>query len=538
MTQVTTKSSGRSRSRSSIIIAFLIGMGVGAAIGITGYLLVFSGSGEASEDVRNVAPTLSLGGNSSSSDSSSDGDSSDGDTDTDTSDNDGAALPRGIRVAMAGGQTISQADATAAADSNIDQNDNNDENDNSDVTATPTPEPGDPIGFSRALYRIDPDESEVRFILQEDLRGERIDVVGVTDQIGGDFIVDFSAPGASQVGEILINARTLVTDNDFRNRAIRSSILRSADDAFEFIRFVPTSIDGLPDEQQLREFESFDFTITGELTIVEVTQEVTFDVSGRIGEAGETLIGTATTQILWPDYNLSIPSVPGVANITDDVTLELDFSADLVESQTEDDLMDDNAAASGEAIDLSRGLYRIDPEQSEASFTLQEDLRGQTIDVIGTTDQVGGDIIVDFDAPDASEVGEILINARTLVTDNDFRNRAIRSNILRSAEDDYEFVSFVASSIEGLSSQGPVNADETYEFTMTGDLTIVEVTSEVTFDVSAILDADGQTLTGTATTVISWRDYNLSIPSAPGVANITDDVTLTIRFVAPLVDSE
>ena len=55
--------------------------------------------------------------------------------------------------------------------------------------------------------------------------------------------------------------------------------------------------------------------------------------------------------------------------------------------------------------------------------------------VIGATDQVAGDILIDFENPEASRVGQIRVNVRTLRTDNNVRDRAIRSFVLESGQE-------------------------------------------------------------------------------------------------------
>ncbi len=507
-----------------LTIVAAVAFAAGAGAGILGYVTVTGGSGEASEDASERAPRLSLDGN--------DADSSNADTDTDAEEeNDDsagepeAALPaRGVQLVNA----TSHSYAPAQAD---------------DTTSE-----GTDIGLnlSRGLYRINQDASEVRFILQEDLRGVRTDVIGITDQVGGDMIVDFLKPLDSQVGGIVINARTLATDNLFRNQAIRGQILRSADDAYEFIEFTPTELDGLP-ETPVVEGETVEFQIIGELTIVETTREVTFDATVTVQQAGEQLMGTANTVVLWQDFNLSIPEVPSVANITPEVTLEIDFLAELVEGEelTAEQIaqVQQAAAASADAdvttaeLPYETGLFRINQDASEVRFVLQEDLRGVRTDVIGITDQVGGDIIVNLATPAVSQVGGIVINARTLETDNRFRNQAIRGQILRSADDAYEFIEFTPTELTGL-PEAPIALDSEVTFDIIGELTIVETTREVTFAATATITEAGATLVGTAETVVLWQDFNLSIPEVPSVANITPEVTLAIDFVADLLDSQ
>lgn len=192
-------------------------------------------------------------------------------------------------------------------------------------------EAGDDVaaGSSRTLFRITQDESEVRFNIDETLRGERITVVGTTDQVAGDIGVNFDNPSASQVGTIRINVRTLSTDSSLRNNAIRGQILQSSRDEFEFAEFVPSSIDGLPDSVAVG--DTVTFTITGDLTVRDITNTVTFETTVTV--TNETRIeGLATATVLRDDYNLSIPSVPQVADVAEEVILEIDFVALVVDA--------------------------------------------------------------------------------------------------------------------------------------------------------------------------------------------------------------
>jgi polyisoprenoid-binding protein YceI len=174
------------------------------------------------------------------------------------------------------------------------------------------------------IFNIVPDESEVRFIITEELRGSPNTVTGRTDQIAGQIGVSFDDPRASQVGEIRINARTLATDNEFRNRAIRGQILQSAQDEFEFINFEPTLVEGLPSAVTMG--GEIEFQVTGDMTIRDITQPVTFNVI-LTPFSQSRLEGTATATVQRSDFGLEIPNVPGVANVAQEVNLEIDFVA-------------------------------------------------------------------------------------------------------------------------------------------------------------------------------------------------------------------
>lgn len=191
-----------------------------------------------------------------------------------------------------------------------------------------------------------------------------------------------------------------------------------------------------------------------------------------------------------------------------------------------------NAAAVGETPS-GRKLYRIDQRDSRVTFTLMETLQGNRTTVVGGTDQVAGDIVIDFDNPAQSQVGTIRINARTFVTAEEMRNRSIRAEILRSREEEFEFIEFVPTQLNGLPET--VAVGETYLFEIVGDLTILNTTHSVTFD-SQVTINEPDMISGTASVTVLYADWGISIPDAPGVADVTDDVTLAIEFVAREVE--
>jgi polyisoprenoid-binding protein YceI len=69
-----------------------------------------------------------------------------------------------------------------------------------------------------------------------------------------------------------------------------------------------------------------DFTITGDLTVKGTTQEVTFDASVTFVDRG-TIEGTATAEITRDMFGIGIPSVPSVADVTNEVLIGIEFVA-------------------------------------------------------------------------------------------------------------------------------------------------------------------------------------------------------------------
>jgi polyisoprenoid-binding protein YceI len=172
------------------------------------------------------------------------------------------------------------------------------------------------------VLRISQADSEARFVIDEVLNGTPKTVVGTTDQVAGEIAVDPDNLAQTQVGVIQVNARDLTTDNDFRNRAIKNQILQT--DQYEYITFTPIEISGLPQNGTVGELYSFQ--IVGDLTIRGVTKRVTFDVTAQAISTSR-IEGTATATINYADYGITIPRVPQVASVADQVRLELDFAA-------------------------------------------------------------------------------------------------------------------------------------------------------------------------------------------------------------------
>ena len=96
-------------------------------------------------------------------------------------------------------------------------------------------------------------------------------------------------------------------------------------DAFQFITFTPTEINGLADVA-IGFSEPVTFTITGDLQIRDITNSVTFEITATAVSETE-LAGSGAASVLRSDYDLNIPSVVGVAGVSEEVRLEIDFVA-------------------------------------------------------------------------------------------------------------------------------------------------------------------------------------------------------------------
>lgn len=170
--------------------------------------------------------------------------------------------------------------------------------------------------------------SEARFVVDEILLGEPKTVVGVTNEVAGEMLIDLDHPANSIVGVIRVNVRTLETDNDFRNRALRGQILQADRPEYEFATFTPRNLSGLPERVTIG--EAFTFQIVGSLNLHGVSQDITFDAT--VTPISETEVqGTASTVVLYRDFGMSIPEASGVAGVSDEVRFEIDFVAQTIQ---------------------------------------------------------------------------------------------------------------------------------------------------------------------------------------------------------------
>lgn len=188
-----------------------------------------------------------------------------------------------------------------------------------------TAEAGQPAGQTASgalVFEIAADQSQARFIIDEVLNGADKTVIGVTNAVAAQILIDPADPAGVQVGAVQVNARTLITDSGSRNRAIQNLILHTG--AFEFVTFTPSSCNGLP--ASIAVGDSFSFQMMGDLTVRDITHPVTFDVTVTV-ESESRISGLASTTINRADFGLEIPRVPQVASVEETLMLELEFVA-------------------------------------------------------------------------------------------------------------------------------------------------------------------------------------------------------------------
>lgn len=163
-------------------------------------------------------------------------------------------------------------------------------------------------------YHINQDNSTVSFSIKEILRGNPFTAVGTTSAISG--AVAFDGKNLS-FGTIQVNARTLKTDDSRRDGALARLILKSENDANEFIVFRPTGTNKIP--KTIPKGTPFTFSLLGDLTISGITKPISFDVTMTLTD---TIITADIASILKrSDFSLTVPNLPFIASVDDEVAI-------------------------------------------------------------------------------------------------------------------------------------------------------------------------------------------------------------------------
>jgi polyisoprenoid-binding protein YceI len=180
-----------------------------------------------------------------------------------------------------------------------------------------------PLSSRTTVYRISQKDSYVTFTLGEELRKVPTVVVGTTTEIAGDLAITDSH---IDVGAIKIDARTFVTESEKRNDTINRRLLKSGDAGNEYITLKSASSDF---QGTIVPGKSVSFNITGDLFIAGVTKFAVFKVTAIV--LGDKLVGTAQTKVKLADFDIKIPTLDFIANVDEDVLVNINISADKVQ---------------------------------------------------------------------------------------------------------------------------------------------------------------------------------------------------------------
>jgi len=181
-------------------------------------------------------------------------------------------------------------------------------------------------------FVIVPQQSKASYLVNEEFFGGALaklgidagkaDVVGSTQAIEGQLQLDF-ANLAAPLGDnnFTVQLNTLVTGEDRRDQWIREN--GPTFNTYQAASFQATAIEDAPSTYV--EGKAVSFALSGDLTIREVTQPVTFAVTATL--TGDTLTGVATTRLLMSNFGIEPPNFANTLTVADEFGIKVQFTA-------------------------------------------------------------------------------------------------------------------------------------------------------------------------------------------------------------------
>ena len=147
--------------------------------------------------------------------------------------------------------------------------------------------------------------------------------VGGTNEISGTLQLDLTqTPPAVGDNRFVVNLMGLTSDQEGRDNMVRREIWENG--RFGTASFVIHSLSNFSDSQpDLSANQPVDFTMTGDLTIREITRTVPFNVTARLVD--EQLVAEATTQFSMSEFGITPPDLLGIVTVSDRVTILLNL---------------------------------------------------------------------------------------------------------------------------------------------------------------------------------------------------------------------
>jgi polyisoprenoid-binding protein YceI len=171
-------------------------------------------------------------------------------------------------------------------------------------------------------YVIAPTGNEVRYRVRERLAGFDLpnDAVGKSSTITGAIAFDADGRLLPAESRFTVDASTLVSDRDRRDRYVSSRSLNAQQ--FPEIVLVPTELRGV--SLPLGSTGSSSFELVGDLTVRGVTRPTVWRVTAKLADG--RVSGTGSTRFVFDDFQMEKPSVRSVLSVADTIALEYDFT--------------------------------------------------------------------------------------------------------------------------------------------------------------------------------------------------------------------
>jgi len=175
-------------------------------------------------------------------------------------------------------------------------------------------------------FRVDPAQTTAEYAVRENLLGTDQITRGKTNAVDGEFQLYMqNAKVYIALSNLQVDLSTLTSDSPIRDEAIRKQWLES--EKYPKAIFVANDVEGLPLDAV--QGQPYTFKVSGDLTIRNISQPATFDVT--VTAHANSIEGQGTTVIHMKDYDFDPPSVAGQTIVSDPATITIKGVANLIE---------------------------------------------------------------------------------------------------------------------------------------------------------------------------------------------------------------
>ena len=172
------------------------------------------------------------------------------------------------------------------------------------------------------------DKTTARYLVQEQLLRLNFpnNAIGTTKSVEGS--IKFKSNGEIDESNSLIQVglNNLKSDSTYRDKYLNSITLET--NTYKYAKFIPTETIDM--NWPLPVTETLEFKLTGDMTIKTTTKHLTWII--KCSNNGSTLVGKATTEFTFEDFNLTKPTAMSVVSVEDVIRLELEFEANISNS--------------------------------------------------------------------------------------------------------------------------------------------------------------------------------------------------------------
>ena len=147
-------------------------------------------------------------------------------------------------------------------------------------------------------------------------------------------------------------------------------------------------------------------------------------------------------------------------------------------------------------------------------------------EAIGETSEVTGTIIFNENGSVLSEASVLTVGVNGLTSDESRRDGFLRRSSIQTSR--FPDATFSINGTEGL--DWPLPSEGSVSFTLLGNMTIRDVTKPVTLDAEA--QFTGDSITATASTTVTFDQFEMSKPSLAFILSVADEIRLELDIQA------